>query len=409
MSYRLSQVPIRSLAATNSLIIVVFYLIAQMVGAGKLIELLFGLPYVVAEVLVGVLMMLYVAFGGMLATTWVQIIKAVLLLTGSTLMAGVILWRYGFDLDAFFRAAIQNHPKGAAIMAPGGLVQDPVSAVSLGVALIFGTAGLPHILMRFFTVRDARQARSSVLVATGAISWFYLLLFILGFGAVELVGNDPRFKAAAGGLIGGGNMVAVHLADAIGGSLLLGFISAVAFATILAVVAGLTLAGASAVSHDLYACVLKRGQATEAQEIRVSKGAAVVISLAAIALGIEFETMNIAYMVGLVFAIAASANFPILVLSVFWRGLTTRGAVAGGVTGLVTAVGMVVLGPGVWVAALHHPAPVFPYENPALFSVPLAFAAAWIVSVLDRSRAAAEVRSAFNAQFVRAQIGAGAD
>ena len=214
-------------------------------------------------------------------------------------------------------------------MAPGGLVKDPVSAISLGVALIFGTAGLPHILMRFFTVADARQARLSVLVATGFITVFYSLLFVLGFGAIALVLADPAFKDAAGNLIGGTNMVALHLADRLGGSLLLGFISAVAFATILAVVSGLTIAGASAASHDLYARVLRRGAASEQKEVRVSKAAAVVLSLTAMGLAMLFENQNIAFVVGLVFAIAASANFPVLLLSVTWRGLTTRGAVAG--------------------------------------------------------------------------------
>jgi cation/acetate symporter len=328
-AYRLSEVPVRLIAGVNTLVIVLFYLIAQMVGAGKLIELLFGLPYFVAVALVGGLMMAYVTFGGMLATTWVQIIKAVLLLTGSALMSCLILARFGFSLERLFGQAIAAHPKSTAIMAPGGLVKDPVSAISLGLALIFGTAGLPHILMRFFTVADARQARLSVLVATGFITVFYTLLFVLGFGAIALVLADPTFKDAAGNLIGGTNMVALHLADKLGGSLLLGFISAVAFATILAVVSGLTIAGASAASHDIYARVLRRGKASEQEEVRVSKGAAVAISVAAMALGMLFENQNIAFIVGLVFAIAASANFPVVFLSVAWRGLTTRGAVAG--------------------------------------------------------------------------------
>jgi cation/acetate symporter len=404
-AYRLSEVPVRLIAGVNTLVIVLFYLIAQMVGAGKLIELLFGLPYFVAVALVGVLMMAYVTFGGMLATTWVQIIKAVLLLTGSALMSCLILARFGFSLERLFGQAIAAHPKSTAIMAPGGLVKDPVSAISLGLALIFGTAGLPHILMRFFTVADARQARLSVLVATGFITVFYTLLFVLGFGAIALVLADPTFKDAAGNLIGGTNMVALHLADKLGGSLLLGFISAVAFATILAVVSGLTIAGASAASHDIYARVLRRGKASEQEEVRVSKGAAVAISVAAMALGMLFENQNIAFIVGLVFAIAASANFPVVFLSVAWRGLTTRGAVAGSLAGLLSALVLVALSPGVWTATLKLGTAPFPYDNPAVFSVPLAFLTSWLVSRLDHSPAGAAVRSAFQAQHVTAQTG----
>jgi cation/acetate symporter len=407
VAYRLSEVPVRAIAGVNTLVIVVFYLIAQMVGAGKLIQLLFGLPYIYALGIVGGLMMVYVTFGGMLATTWVQIIKAVLLMSGSALMSFLILWHFGFSLEALFREAVTLHPKAAAIMAPGGLVKDPISAMSLGLALIFGTAGLPHILMRFFTVRNARDARTSVLVATGFISVFYSLLFVLGFGAIALVSANPQFSDAGGGLIGGANMVALHLADAVGGSLLLGFISAVAFATILAVVSGLTLAGASAASHDLYARVIRRGRASEHEEVLVSKAAVVAISLLAMGLGVEFENQNIAFMVGLVFAIAASANFPVILLSIVWPDLTTRGAVSGSLAGLLSSVGLVALSPGVWTAALKlGPAP-FPYDNPALVSVPLAFAVSWAVSVLDRSTAAARVRASFGAQHVRAQTGLG--
>jgi cation/acetate symporter len=404
-AYRLSERPVRVLAGVNTLVIVLFYLIAQMVGAGKLIQLLFGLPYATAVGMVGLLMMAYVGFGGMLATTWVQIIKAVLLLSGSALMSMLILSSFGFSLEALFAHAVEIHPKGQAIMAPGGLVKDPVSAMSLGVALIFGTAGLPHILMRFFTVGDARQARVSVLVATGFITVFYTLLFVLGFGAIALVSGDPTFKDAAGGLIGGNNMVALHLADKLGGSLLLGFISAVAFATILAVVSGLTIAGASAASHDLFARVIRRGQASEQEEVRVSKGAVIVISLAAMGLGILFENQNIAFMVGLVFAIAASANFPVIYLSVAWPGLTTRGAVTGSLVGLISALILVTLSPGVWTTTLGLGQAPFPYDNPALFSVPLAFLVTWLVSRLDKSAEGARARAGFEAQHVAAQTG----
>jgi cation/acetate symporter len=414
-SYRLQQTPIRSLAACGTLTVVAFYLIAQMVGAGKLIELLFGLPYGFAVVIVGVLMILYVTFGGMLATTWVQIIKACLLLFGATFMALAVLWHFGFSPEAMFAEAVKVHPKGQAIMAPGGLVTDPVSAISLGLALMFGTAGLPHILMRFFTVPDAKQARRSVLYANGFIGYFYILTFIIGFGAITFLMVEPSFFQAGPdgtidkikGLIGGTNMAAVHLAEATGGNLFLGFISAVAFATILAVVAGLTLAGASAVSHDLYASVFARGRATDIQEVRVSRIATVVLGIVAIALGILFEQQNIAFMVGLAFAIAASCNFPILFLSMFWKRLTTRGAFIGGFLGLLAAVVLVILSPTVWVAVLGYETAIFPYKDPALFSMFVAFVGIWLFSVTDRSRVAREEAAAFEAQYVRSQTGIG--
>ncbi len=259
VSFRLKQRPIRILAACGSLSTVILYLIAQMVGAGKLIEILFGLPYYSAVIIVGGLMILYVTFGGMLATTWVQIIKAILLLFGATSIAILVLYQFNFDINLFFKEAINIHEKGISILSPGGLISDPISAVSLGLALMFGTAGLPHILMRFFTVPDAKQARKSVAYATGFIGYFYLLTFIIGFGAIVLISNNSLYLDSANSLIGGNNMAAIHLSHAVGGDILLGFISAVAFATILAVVSGLTLAGASAISHDLYAnAFLKR-------------------------------------------------------------------------------------------------------------------------------------------------------
>ncbi len=407
-SFRLEQTPIRTLAAFGSLATILLYLIAQMVGAGQLIKVLFGLPYSSAVVLVGVLMVLYVVFGGMLATTWVQIVKAVLLLSGATFMALAVLWQVGFSPERLFAQAVQIHQKHQAIMAPGGLVADPVSAVSLGMALMFGTAGLPHILMRFFTVRDAKAARQSVFVATGLIGYFYILTFIIGFGGIVLVLSDPSFKDPSGALIGGANMVAVHLAKAVGGSAFMGFISAVAFATILAVVSGLALAGASAVSHDIYASVICRGRADERAEIRVSKAATVVLGGLAVLLGILFEKENIAFMVGLAFAIAASANFPVLLLSMFWKGLTTRGAVLGGALGLITAVVLVVLSPTVWKDVLHYPHAIFPYGNPAIFSIPLAFLGCWVFSVTDRSAAAERAARAFAGQQVRMNTGLGA-
>ena len=406
-SYRLQQKPIRTLSACGSLVVVALYLIAQMVGAGKLIQLLFGLDYHIAVVLVGILMVLYVLFGGMLATTWVQIIKAVLLLFGASFMAIMVMKATGFSFNTLFTEAMAVHPKGSAIMQPGGLVKDPISALSLGLGLMFGTAGLPHILMRFFTVADAREARKSVFWATGFMGYFYFLTFIIGFGAILLVGANPAFKDASGALIGGTNMAAVHLSNAVGGSLFLGFISAVAFATILAVVAGLTLAGASAVSHDLYASVIRKGQATEREELRVSKITVLVLGVVAIALGILFEKQNIAFMVGLAFSIAASCNFPIILLSMYWSKLTTRGAMVGGWLGLLTAVVLMILGPTIWVQVLGHATPVYPYEYPALFSMLVAFVGTWLFSVTDHSQQGALERAKFRGQFIRSQTGVG--
>ncbi|MCH4234987.1 MAG: cation/acetate symporter ActP [Serratia liquefaciens] len=406
-SYRLKQKPIRTLSACGSLVVVALYLIAQMVGAGKLIQLLFGLNYHVAVILVGILMVLYVLFGGMLATTWVQIIKAVLLLAGASFMALMVMKSVNFDFNTLFAEAVKVHPKGLAIMSPGGLVSDPISALSLGLALMFGTAGLPHILMRFFTVSDAKEARKSVFYATGFIGYFYILTFIIGFGAILLVSPNPAFKDATGALLGGTNMAAVHLANAVGGNFFLGFISAVAFATILAVVAGLTLAGASAVSHDLYASVIKNGKATERDELRVSKITVVILGIVAIALGILFEKQNIAFMVGLAFSIAASCNFPIIILSMYWSRLTTRGAMIGGWLGLLTAVILMILGPTIWVQILGHEKPIYPYEYPALFSMIVAFVGTWLFSVTDTSLAGQQERERFRSQFVRSQTGLG--
>ena len=406
-SYRLGQTQIRILSACGSLIVVAFYLIAQMVGAGKLIQLLFGLDYLVAVVLVGVLMVMYVMFGGMLATTWVQIIKAVLLLSGATFMAVMVMYSVGFDFGRLFSDAVALHPNHQAIMSPGGLVSDPISAISLGLALMFGTAGLPHILMRFFTVADAKEARKSVFYATGFIGYFYILTFIIGFGAILLVSTNPSFKDATGAIVGGTNMVAIHLASAVGGNLFLGFISAVAFATILAVVSGLALAGASAVAHDLYACVIKKGKAREEDEMKVTKRTTLALGVLAILLGVAFENQNIAFMVGLAFSVAASCNFPILFLSMYWKNLTTRGALIGGAMGLGTALLLTILSPTVWVDVLHFEKAIFPYKYPALFAMIASFAGLWFFSVTDKSKAAAEERARFFPQFIRSQTGLG--
>ena len=408
-SYRLRQTPIRTLAALGSLATVALYLIAQMVGAGQLIQILFGLDYEYAVVMVGILMILYVTFGGMLATTWVQIIKAVLLLSGASFMAIMIMYQVGFSFETLFSQAVAAK-KSATIMAPGGLVSDPISAISLGMALMFGTAGLPHILMRFFTVSDAKEARKSVFFATGFIGYFYILTFIIGFGAIVLLTNNPTYlDPIKGGIIGGGNMSAIHTAHAIGGNLFLGFISAVAFATILAVVSGLTLAGASAVSHDLYANVFARGRVDEMMEMKVSKYSTIALGIVAIFLGIAFEKQNIAFMVGLAFAIAASANFPILFLSMFWKKLTTKGAVWGGSLGLLTAVVLVVLSKAVWVDVLGNKTAIYAYGNPAIFSMAVAFIGIWLFSLMDQSEDAKKEIAAYEHQFIRSQTGIGAE
>ncbi len=450
--YRFKQTPIRAFAASGTLVVVAFYLIAQMVGAGSLIKLLFGLDYWVAVVLVGALMMIYVLFGGMTATTWVQIIKAIMLLSGVTFMAFMVLSQFGFSPEALFAkgvevktafaatakeaaiaaatasAAAAATPEAAAaasaalekanatdpakvglsIMGPGGFIKDPVSAISFGMALMFGTAGLPHILMRFFTVPDAKEARKSVFWATTWIGYFYVLIFIIGFGAITLVMTDADLGAQL--KAGGNNMAAVLVAKAVGGDVFFGFISAVAFATILAVVAGLTLSGASAVSHDLYATVFKEGKADSAAELRVSRITTIALGIIAVVLGIAFEKQNIAFMVALAFAIAASANFPVLFMSVLWKDCTTKGAVIGGFLGLISSVVLTVVSPAVWEATLGYPkgSAWFQYCSPALFSMTIGFVGVWLFSILDNSEQAKKERAAFAAQQVRSETGFGA-
>ena len=408
-AYRFHQKPIRVFAASGTLVVVLFYLIAQMVGAGQLIKLLFGLEYWIAVVIVGILMMVYVLFGGMTATTWVQIIKAVLLLSGASYMAFAVLAQFNFSPEKLFATATDVHSKGFSIMGPGNFVKDPISAISFGMALMFGTAGLPHILMRFFTVPNAKEARKSVLWATTWIGYFYILTFIIGFGAIVLVGTNPEFKDGAGKLLGGNNMAAVHLAKAVGGDIFLGFISAVAFATILAVVAGLTLSGASAVSHDLYATVFAKGKATSASELKVSKLTTIALGFIAVLLGIAFEKQNVAFMVSLAFAIAASANFPVLFMSVLWKNCTTRGATIGGFLGLGTAVVLTVVSKSVWVDVLGNAQAIFPYTSPAIFSMPIGFIGIWLFSITDRSPRAAIDKAGFEAQQVRSETGIGAE
>ena len=410
-AYRLSQGLVRTMAAISSLTVVCFYLVAQMVGAGQLIKLLFGLDYNVALVVVGVLMMVYVIFGGMVATTWVQIIKACMLLAGGTAIMLLAFAQFGFSLDTLLTKAMEVHRLGTNMLSPGKLLADPVTALSMGLGLMFGIAGLPHILMRFFTVTNAQEARKSVFYASGIIAFFFNVIAIMGLSAIVLVGTNPEFfegGVVGGKLIGGGNMVALHLAKAAGGNLLLGFLSAVAFATILAVVAGLALAGASAISHDLYARVIMKGKASESSEIRVSKIATLGLGVVAVLLGMAFEKMNVAFMVALAFGVASCANFPVLLMSMYWKGLTTRGALVGGYTGLISSVLFVVFSKSVWVDVLGNPAPLFPYTQPVLFAMPLAFLAIYVFSKLDTSAQAQAERAAFDDQYVRAQTGVGA-
>jgi cation/acetate symporter len=371
---RLRQTPVRIAAAVGTLATVLLYLIAQMVGAGGLIRLMFGIAYEQAVVVVGVAMLAYVLFGGMIATTWVQIVKAALLLGGALLLALMVLWRFDMNPAALFAAAAERY--GDAVLAPGRLVSNPLDAISLGMALMFGTAGLPHILMRFYTVPDARAARTSVFYATGLIGFFYLMTFVLGFGAMVLVGPDTIRAVDPGG-----NMAAPLLAELLGGTPLLGFIAAVAFATILAVVAGLTLSGAAALSHDLWVNVVRHAHADAKEQLRVARAATILLGVGAILLGITFKGQNVAFMVSLAFAIAASANFPALVLSIFWRRCTTAGAVASMVVGTWATLTLIWLSPTIQMDVLGRSGAWFPLKNPALLTIPLSFAVGIVVSL----------------------------
>lgn len=399
VAFRLRPGPVRTAAAISSLSTVLFYLIAQMVGAGTLIRLMFGLPFEVAIAVVGALMIAYVLFGGMLATTWVQIIKAVLLLGGATLLVILTLSQFGFNYNALFGKAVELY--GQKFLEPGGLVTNPLDAISLGLALMFGTAGLPHILMRFYTVPDAKEARKSVFYATGFIGYFYILTVTIGFGAAALVGRD-----AIRAIDAGGNMAAPMLAEVLGGSVFLGFLAAVAFATILAVVAGLTLAGASALSHDLYVGVIRKGVSAEREEVKVARIATVALGVAAILLGILFKGQNVAFMVGLAFAIAASANFPALLLSISWKRFTTRGAVASMYAGLITAVGLIVLSPTVWVGIFGFEKAIIPFKNPGLFSMGAAFFLGIVVSLMAPEKTASDK---YEEEKIREYLGVGAE
>jgi len=416
-SFRLRQGPVRTMAAIGSIVVVIWYLIGQAVGAGQLLHTLVPqISYNVSIVIIGALIIIYVTFGGMKATTWVQIIKAALLLGGATLIALGVLVHQGFSFEKLFADAVAAHPKHIEIMqsvAPIGAKPNPIESISLGMTLMFGTAGLPHILMRFFTVPDAKAARKSVLYGTCFIGYFYILTFIIGFGAIVMVAGRPEYVVDVTknvlNLKGGSSMAAVYLSHSVGGDLFLGFISAVAFATILAVVSGLTLAGASALSHDIYANVIMKGKSTEAQEVWVSKLCVIGLGILAVILGILFEKQNVAYIVALTFSVAACANFPILVLAVFWRGLTTRGAVLGGYTGIFGSIILLIIGPTVWTKVLNMGPAIFPYDFPTFVVLPLVLIVSYIASVTDRSPQADKERAAFERQMVRSETGFGAE
>jgi cation/acetate symporter len=417
VSFRLKQGPVRTMAAISSLIVVIWYLIGQAVGAGQLLHTLVPqISYRESIVVVGVLIITYVTFGGMKATTWVQIIKAGLLLGGATMMAFGVMAHEGFSFAKLFSDAVAAHPKHMEIMksvVPIGAKANPIESISLGLTLMFGTAGLPHILMRFFTVTDSKAARKSVLYGTCFIGFFYILTFIIGFGAIVLVANNPEYVADISksvlNLKGGGSMPAVYLSHALGGDFFLGFIAAVAFATILAVVSGLTLAGASALSHDIYANVIMKGTASEKQEVWVSKMMVIGLGILAVILGIAFEKQNVAYIVALTFSIAACTNFPILVMSIFWRGLTTRGAVLGGYTGVFGSIGLLIIGPTVWTKVLAMGPAIFPYDFPTFVVLPSVLIVAYIASITDSSESGKKERAAYDAQMIRAETGLGAE
>jgi cation/acetate symporter len=380
LTHKLRERPIRILAGTSTIVIVSFYLVAQMVGAGELISLLFGVGYGPAVIMVGLLMIVFSTLGGMRAATWVQIIKAILMIGGSAMIAMLVLARFGFNVSDLLNMAASNHPNGNKITDIRGFAQDGVATLSLGVGILFGTAGLPHILMRFFTVSDERAARVSVFYATCLIGLFFAMLFIIGYGSIALLRGDATYANASGALFGGNNLAPIHLARAVGGSILAGFISAVAFATILAVVSGLLIAGASSATNDLVVGLSGR-PLDEQMRLRISRFAAMTLGVLGILLGLACEGQNVAYLLALATAIAASANFPLLLLAIYWDGLTTRGAVVGGTFGLVSSVVLTAMGPTVWSKVLGLGPAIFPYDSPALFTLPLTLLVCWLVSI----------------------------
>ena len=404
VAYRLHPEKLRVMAAIGTLIVAIPYLIAQLVGAGALVETLFNIPYVGAVTIVGVLMTTYVVFGGMLATTWVQVTKAVMLLGGGTILLLLVLSNFGFSFDSLFQVAAEKHPSGRNIFSPGNLYNDPISIISLALAFICGTAGLPHVLMRFFTVPDAKQARRSIGYAVGIIGYFQGLIAIVGFGAVALLIGETEFFDDSGRVRGGINMISVHLSRLVGGDVFFGLISAVAFATILAVVAGILLSASAGVAHDFYAKVFRKGEISDQEEVRASRIATAIIGVVAIGLSIAFQDSNVGILSTIALAVAASVNFPAIFLGLFWAGLTTRGAVLGAVTGLLVVVVLIVLGPSVWVDVLGNEVAIFPYAYPTLFSVSAAMFVTILASVTDQSDRARIDRGGFPAQLTRSEL-----
>lgn len=391
---------VRGVAAINTITICIFYMIAQMVGAGTLIKLLLGLDYEKSVLIVGVLMTVYVVFGGMRATSWVQIVKAVLLMGGTLLLSLLVLAKFHWSLTGMFAQMQTATPLGADYLNPGNKFKDPLDTLSLNLALVLGTAGLPHILIRFFTVKDAPTARQSVVAATWLIGAFYVMTLFLGFGAAAFVGHDKILAANKAG-----NMAAPLLARALGGDFLFAFISAVAFATILAVVTGLVLSAASAFAHDVYSQIIRRGQATEGQQIVAARGASVGMAVVSVALALVAEGQNVAFLVALAFALAASANLPVILLTIFWRRFNATGAVVGMLTGLISALVLVAVSPSVWSPeagkAIFVGHPLFPLSNPGLVSIPLGFLGAIVGTLLAKPGDAAK----FDEILVKANTG----
>ena len=403
VSYRLQQRPIKAIATVGSITVIIFYLVAQLVGAGKLIELLFGLSYEVAVLVIGVLVMVYVTIGGMLATTWVQIVKAILLVLGATLMCILIMALLKFDFNSLFADAVKVHPRGELILQPGSFFTDPIQAITIAITMMCGLLGLPHILMRIFTVPDMQTARKSVFYASGIMGYFYAMTILIGFAAIIFVSTNPDFFKD-GELIGGTNMVAIHLANVLGGDILMGFMSAVAFATILAVVAGLIVAGSATIAHDIYAELICKGKPEAKKELKITRIAAISFCLIGMGVSILFQKQNVAFIAVMPLVIAASVNFPILILAMFWRGFTTKGAVAGGIVGFISSVSLIILGPKVWVSIIGAESAIFPYDYPALFTMVAAFITMFVVSKLDNSDAAMEDRAKFDLQLIASEL-----
>jgi len=350
-------------------------------------------------------MMIYIAFGGMMATAGVQIVNAILLVGGGSVLAFGVLNAFDFNLGKLLSSALETHPLGEDLIKPGGLYKDIISVISLSLAFIGGTAAMPHVLMRFFTVSNAAQARTSAAIAVGLIGYFQIVVLIIGFGAIVLLINNPAYSTGGTGVIGGSNMVAIHLAQYVGGDIFMGFISAVAFATILAVVSGITLAAGATISHDLFSNVIRKGDCTVKEELFISRITVVVLGILGMYLAIIFEGQNVAILATFPLAIGASTNFPLLFLSMYWGGLTTRGALYGGYAGLILAVGLIIIGPNIWVQVIGYEKAIFPYAYPTLFSMGTSFLLCWFFSVTDKSEGAKQERLAFPAQLLRSQTG----